>query len=72
VYFDKSKFSVDFVLPRKGESLLEAFANWRQKADPKVCCDYALHVGVTWWSDQVKIITIIAQIDYSFLLKHFS
>jgi dihydropyrimidinase len=19
-----------------------------------VCCDYALHVGVTWWSDKVK------------------
>jgi len=46
-------FAVDFVLPKKGESLLEAFGNWRRKADPKVCCDYALHVGVTWWSDQV-------------------
>ncbi|XP_065351630.1 dihydropyrimidinase isoform X4 [Cloeon dipterum] len=45
---------MDFVLPRKGESLIEAFGNWRRKADPKVCCDYALHVGVTWWSDQVK------------------
>jgi dihydropyrimidinase len=58
---------VDFVLPRKGESLLEAFANWRQKADPKVCCDYALHVGVTWWSDQVKIITTIAFYTIIFL-----
>ncbi|XP_059469757.1 dihydropyrimidinase isoform X4 [Neocloeon triangulifer] len=45
---------MDFVLPKKGESLLEAFGNWRRKADPKVCCDYALHIGVTWWSDQVK------------------
>lgn len=20
----------------------------------KVCCDYAFHIGVTWWSDQVS------------------
>ena len=23
-------------------------------ADPKVCCDYALHVCVTWWSEEVR------------------
>ncbi|XP_045519088.1 dihydropyrimidinase isoform X2 [Pieris brassicae] len=45
---------IDFVLPNKGQSLLEAYGNWRQKADNKVCCDYALHVGVTWWSPSVK------------------
>lgn len=42
------------MLPKKGESLLEAYHNWRQKADEKVCCDYGLHVAVTWWSDSVK------------------
>ncbi|KAG6450622.1 hypothetical protein O3G_MSEX006668, partial [Manduca sexta] len=47
-------FPVDFVLPQKGQSLLEAYANWREKADNKVCCDYGLHVGVTWWSPSVK------------------
>lgn len=47
-------FLVDFVLPKKGESLLEAYEEWRKNADEKVCCDYGLHMGVTWWSDSVK------------------
>ncbi|CAG9796163.1 unnamed protein product [Diatraea saccharalis] len=45
---------IDFVLPEKGQSLIEAYNNWREKADNKVCCDYALHVGITWWSPSVK------------------
>lgn len=51
---------LDFVLPNKGESLLEAYDRWRGWADPKVCCDYGLHVGITWWSksvsDEMKIL----------------
>ncbi|XP_036989261.2 dihydropyrimidinase isoform X2 [Artibeus jamaicensis] len=45
---------IDFAIPRKGSSLIEAFETWRSWADPQVCCDYSLHVAVTWWSDQVK------------------
>ncbi|XP_062987102.1 dihydropyrimidinase [Elgaria multicarinata webbii] len=45
---------IDFAIPQKGCSLLEAYETWRSWADPKVCCDYALHVAVTWWSDKVK------------------
>ncbi|KAK7940408.1 hypothetical protein WMY93_003734 [Mugilogobius chulae] len=37
------------VLPEKNESLMEAYEKCRNSADSKVCCDYALHVGVTWW-----------------------
>lgn len=45
---------VDFVLGPKNESLLQAYDRWRGWADPKVCCDYSFHVGVTWWSEQVR------------------
>uniref|UniRef100_A0A182RYE0 dihydropyrimidinase n=1 Tax=Anopheles funestus TaxID=62324 RepID=A0A182RYE0_ANOFN len=47
-------FPVDFVLPKKGESLLEAYDTWRARADPKVVCDYGLHIGITWWSKSVR------------------
>ncbi|KAJ8291069.1 hypothetical protein GJAV_G00021020 [Gymnothorax javanicus] len=45
---------VDFAIPQRGESLLETYDKWRSKADAKVCCDYSLHMAVTWWSDMVK------------------
>ncbi|XP_049684753.1 dihydropyrimidinase [Accipiter gentilis] len=45
---------IDFAIPQKGCSLTEAFDTWKSWADPKVCCDYALHVAVTWWSNKVK------------------
>ncbi|KAI4891110.1 hypothetical protein NFI96_032862, partial [Prochilodus magdalenae] len=45
---------LDFVIPQKGASLLEAYERWRNTADPKVCCDYSLHVAVTWWDDTVR------------------
>ncbi|XP_026150017.1 dihydropyrimidinase isoform X2 [Mastacembelus armatus] len=45
---------LDFVIPQKGKSLLEAYHCLRRTADPKVCCDYSVHVAVTWWSDEIK------------------
>ena len=45
---------VDFVIDQKGVPLTEAYDKWRSRADPKVCCDYALHIGVTWWKDSVR------------------
>ncbi|XP_018375233.1 PREDICTED: dihydropyrimidinase isoform X1 [Trachymyrmex cornetzi] len=45
---------IDFVVPRKDESLVDAYERYRQSADQKVCCDYALHVAVTSWSPKVK------------------
>ena len=46
--------TVDFVMGHRGVSLIEAYNQWRGWADEKVCCDYGLHVAVTWWSDQVS------------------
>ncbi|XP_018397062.1 PREDICTED: dihydropyrimidinase isoform X3 [Cyphomyrmex costatus] len=45
---------IDFVVPRKDESLMEAYERYRETADQKVCCDYALHIAVTSWSSKVK------------------
>jgi len=44
---------IDFVIPAKNQSLLEAYTQWRERADAKVCCDYALHAAITNWSEQV-------------------
>ncbi|KAL3842102.1 hypothetical protein ACJMK2_020163 [Sinanodonta woodiana] len=53
---------MDFVLDQKGVSLLEAYDKWRDWADSKVCCDYALHVAVTYWNDDVaKEMEILAK-----------
>lgn len=49
-----SNITVDHCIPVKGESLVEAYEKWRGKADSKVCCDYSLHVAITWWSEQVE------------------
>ncbi|XP_068928133.1 dihydropyrimidinase-related protein 5 isoform X2 [Petaurus breviceps papuanus] len=45
---------IGHVLPDKETSLLDAYEKCRNLADPKVCCDYALHMGITWWSPKVK------------------
>ncbi|XP_029031996.1 dihydropyrimidinase isoform X1 [Osmia bicornis bicornis] len=45
---------IDFVIPMKDESLMEAYDRYRETADKKVCCDYSLHVAVTSWSPKVK------------------
>ncbi|XP_017759775.1 PREDICTED: dihydropyrimidinase isoform X3 [Eufriesea mexicana] len=45
---------IDFVIPNKDESLLEAYERYRESADQKVCCDYSLHVAVTSWNPKVK------------------
>lgn len=45
---------IDLVLPERNESLLDAYESTRSVADAKTCCDYALHVGVTWWGPKVR------------------
>jgi dihydropyrimidinase len=33
---------IDFVIPKKGQPILEAYDSWRERADAKVVCDYGL------------------------------
>ncbi|VDD87719.1 unnamed protein product [Enterobius vermicularis] len=44
---------IDFVMPVKGESPLEAYNQWRKMADQKVCCDYGLSVAISTFNDEV-------------------
>lgn len=43
------------VLPEQHCSLVDAYEKCRALADAKACCDYALHVGVTWWGPKVCV-----------------
>lgn len=55
------------MLPSKDESLLDAYHKWRTRAANKVCCDYALHVGVPSWSDEVNFtIKLLHYNNYKF------
>jgi dihydropyrimidinase len=45
--------SVDCVVPERSQSLVEAFDKWQNSAKAAVCCDFALRVAVTSWSDEV-------------------
>jgi len=42
---------IDFVIPGRGQHLMEALAAWHDKAD-KAVADYAFHMAVTWWGDE--------------------
>jgi dihydropyrimidinase len=44
---------IDFVIPGRGQSLIEAKNNWAEKAK-KAVSDYGFHMAVTWYSEQVK------------------
>ena len=35
---------IDFAIPNPGENLIDTYKTWRKRADPKVVCDYSLHV----------------------------
>lgn len=43
---------IDYVVPGKGQSLLEALEYWKAKAR-KAVADYGFHMAVTWYSEQV-------------------
>lgn len=54
---------MDFAIAKPGQSLLEIYDKYRKMADGRVCCDYGLHIGLTYWSDTVpkEMETLCAQ-----------
>jgi len=67
---------IGHVLPEKNESLVDAYEQCRSHADAKACCDYALHVGVTWWGPKVESVfaefaTLYNDMNWKNVLKDF-
>ena len=44
---------IDFIIPARNQSLLEARDFWMNNA-AKACADYAFHMAVTWFGEQVE------------------
>ncbi len=40
---------IDFAIPYGDESLLDAFHNWKARAEPKAAVDYCFHMAITNW-----------------------
>ncbi len=45
---------VDFATQNKGERLSDALNNWHVKAFGKSSCDYAFHMAISDWNDDVR------------------
>lgn len=49
-------------MPRKGQSLIEAYNDWKAKAVPDIHCDISFHVAVTWFGpDTLDEMTTLTQ-----------
>lgn len=45
---------IDFIIPKKGQSLVSAYDDWLARASKKAVCDFAFHCAITWWSSSVS------------------
>ncbi|GMR48441.1 hypothetical protein PMAYCL1PPCAC_18636, partial [Pristionchus mayeri] len=56
---------IDFVIPSKDSTPIKAYKQWREWADPKVCCDYGLSMAITTWNENVaKEMEIVTGDEY--------
>lgn len=44
---------VDFIIPKKGQPLGEAYDAWMRRADGNTCCDYSFHCAITYWDENI-------------------
>ena len=40
---------IDFIIPKKGQDLVEAYDEWASRAEGEACCDYSFHCAITYW-----------------------
>lgn len=45
---------VDFATQNKGETLSDALNNWHMKAFANSSCDYAFHMAISDWNEEIK------------------
>ena len=45
---------IDLVVPRREESLIDAFNAWKEDGEENSCCDFALSVAVPHWTEKSK------------------
>lgn len=45
---------IDFATQYEGETFAQALANWHQKADGQSSCDYAFHMAISEWNEELS------------------
>lgn len=45
---------VDFATQERGDSLAYALKRWHEKADGRASCDYAFHLALSDWNEQIR------------------
>lgn len=45
---------IDFIIPKKGQSLVDAYEDWLSRAGKKSVCDFGFHCAITWWAPSVS------------------
>ena len=66
---------LDFVIPARGGSLVDAYKEWESRASPKINCDIGFHMAVTWYgeemlSDMEKLVSEYGVTSFKFFLAY--